>query len=490
MTELTRLTIRQTISGLKEKKFSAVEVTQSYIKNIEQNRGLNAFITESFDLALTQAKKSDEKISAGTAGDLEGIPLAIKDLFCTKNLRTTAASKMLADFVPTYESTVTQKLLDAGTVTLGKTNMDEFAMGSANTNSFFGPVINPYKRKNSDENLVPGGSSGGSAAAVAANLCAAATGSDTGGSIRQPASFTNTVGIKPTYGRCSRYGMIAFASSLDQAGIFAKNVYDAALLQRVISGFDVKDSTSMNLVVPQFEALLNSDVKGKKIGIPKEYFVAGMPEEIVQLWNRGKEILQKRGAEIVEISLPRTDYAAAAYYIIASAECSSNLARFDGVRYGFRAEVPGDKDKLSLEEMYEKTRAQGFGDEVKRRILTGTYVLSAGYFDAYYKKAQRVRNLIRQDFVEAFKKVDAILAPTTPSAAFSISESKTIGESDPVKMYLNDVFTIPVNLAGLPTISVPVGFDKDGLPLGLQVITKHFDEQTAFDVALALEENS
>ena len=490
MTELNRLTIRQTISGLKEKKFSAVEVTQSYIKNIEQNRGLNAFITESFDLALTQAKKSDEKISAGTAGDLEGIPLAIKDLFCTKNLRTTAASKMLADFVPTYESTVTQKLLDAGTVTLGKTNMDEFAMGSANTNSFFGPVINPYKRKNSDENLVPGGSSGGSAAAVAANLCAAATGSDTGGSIRQPASFTNTVGIKPTYGRCSRYGMIAFASSLDQAGIFARNVYDAALLQRVISGFDVKDSTSMNLAVPQFEALLNSDVKGKKIGIPKEYFVAGMPEEIAQLWNRGKEILQKRGAEIVEISLPRTDYAAAVYYIIASAECSSNLARFDGVRYGFRAEVPGDKDKLSLEEMYEKTRAQGFGDEVKRRILTGTYVLSAGYFDAYYKKAQRVRNLIRQDFVEAFKKVDAILAPTTPSAAFSISESKTIGESDPVKMYLNDVFTIPVNLAGLPAISVPVGFDKDGLPLGLQVITKHFDEQTAFDVALALEENS
>ena len=486
MTELTKLTIRQTISGLKEKKFSAVELTQSYIQNIEQNRGLNAFITESFDLALTQAKKSDEKISAGIAGDLEGIPLAIKDLFCTKNLRTTAASKMLADFTPTYESTVTQKLLDAGTVTLGKTNMDEFAMGSANTNSFFGPVINPYKRKGSDENLVPGGSSGGSAAAVAANLCAAATGSDTGGSIRQPASFTNTVGIKPTYGRCSRYGMIAFASSLDQAGIFAKNVYDAALLQRVISGFDTKDSTSMNLAVPQFEKLLNSDVRGKKIGIPQEYFVAGMPEEIVQLWNRGKEILQKRGAEIVEISLPHTNYAAAVYYIIASAECSSNLARFDGVRYGFRAEG----DKLSLEEMYEKTRAQGFGDEVKRRILTGTYVLSAGYFDAYYKKAQRVRNLICQDFVESFKKVDAILAPTTPSAAFSINESKTLSESDPVKMYLNDVFTIPVNLAGLPAISVPAGFDKDGLPLGLQVITKHFDEQTAFDVALALEENS
>ena len=484
MSELTKLTIKQAIEGLRGKKFSAVELTQDYIKNIEQNRNLNAYITESFELALSQAKKSDEKIATGTAGDLEGIPLGIKDLFCTKNLRTTSGSKMLADFVPTYESSVTQKLLDAGSVTLGKLNMDEFAMGSANTNSYFGPVINPYKKNGSNEDLVPGGSSGGSASAVAANLCAGATGSDTGGSIRQPASFTNTVGIKPTYGRCSRYGMIAFASSLDQAGIFAKNVFDAALLQRVISGFDLKDSTSVNVAVPDFEKLLNSDIKGKKIGIPKEYFVEGMPEEIAKLWNEGKETLKKRGAEIVEISLPHTDYAAAVYYIVASAECSSNLSRFDGVRYGFRA----PEDNLSIEEMYEKTRAQGFGSEVKRRILTGTYVLSAGYFDAYYKKAQRVRNLIRQDFIEAFKKVDAILAPTTPSAAFSIKESKTIGESDPVKMYLNDVFTIPVNLAGLPAISVPAGFDKDGLPLGLQVITKHFDEQTAFDVALALEE--
>jgi len=484
MSELTKLTIKQAIEGLRAKKFSAVELTSSYIKNIEQNRHLNAFITESFDLALAQAKKSDEKIAAGNAGDLEGIPLGIKDLFCTKNLRTTSGSKMLADFVPTYESTVTQKLLDAGSVTLGKLNMDEFAMGSANTNSFFGPVVNPYKKNGSNEELIPGGSSGGSAAAVAANLCAGATGSDTGGSIRQPASFTNTVGIKPTYGRCSRFGMIAFASSLDQAGIFAKNVFDAALLQRVISGFDAKDSTSINLAVPDFEKLLNSDIKGKKIGIPKEYFVAGMPEEIVNLWNQGKEILKKRGAEIVEISLPHTNYAAAVYYIVASAECSSNLSRFDGVRYGFRA----SGENLSIEQMYEKTRAQGFGSEVKRRILTGTYVLSAGYFDAYYKKAQKVRNLVRQDFIEAFKKVDAILAPTTPSAAFSINESKTIGESDPVKMYLNDVFTIPVNLAGLPAISVPAGFNKDGLPLGLQIITKHFDEQTAFDVALALEE--
>jgi len=486
MTDLTKLTIRQTLDGFKARKFSSSEVTQAYIKNIEQNRNLNAFITESFDVALAQAKISDANITSGNLRDLEGIPLGIKDLFCTKNIRTTSASKMLENFVPTYESTVSQKLLDAGCVTLGKLNMDEFAMGSATTNSYFGPVINPYKKKGSDENLVPGGSSGGSSAAVAANLCLGATGSDTGGSIRQPASFTNTVGIKPTYGRCSRYGMIAFASSLDQAGIFAKDVYDAALLQRVISGFDLKDSTSVNIAVPQFEALLNSDIRGKKIGIPKEYVVDGTSEEITQLWTRGREMLKKRGAEIIEISLPHTEYAAAVYYVLASAECSSNLARFDGVRYGFRAA----EANLSLEEMYEKTRAQGFGAEVHRRILTGTYVLSAGYFDAYYKKAQRVRNLILQDFLNAFKKVDAILTPTTPSAAFSIDESKKIGESDPVKMYLNDIFTIPVNLAGLPGISVPAGFDKDGLPLGLQIISKHFDEQTMLNVALALEEDS
>jgi len=481
MTELTKLTLRQTIDGLKSKKFSATEITQTYIKAIEQNRHLNAFITESFDLALAQAKKSDEKIAAGTARDLEGIPLGIKDLFCTKNLRTTCGSKMLADFVPTYESTVSQKLLDAGSITLGKTNMDEFAMGSGNITSHFGPVINPYKKKGSDENLVPGGSSGGSAAAVAANLCLGTTGSDTGGSIRQPASFTNIVGIKPTYGRSSRFGMIAFASSLDQAGVFAKDVYDAALLQRVISGFDEKDSTSINVAVPQFEKLLNSNVKGKKIGIAKEYFIEGMPQEIADLWTRGKELLQKRGAEIVEISLPHTKYAPAIYYIVASAEASSNLARFDGVRYGFRAL----EENLSLEEMYEKTRAEGFGLEVKRRILTGTYVLSAGYFDAYYKKAQRVRSLVLQDFIEAFKKVDVILTPSTPNSAFPINGAK---DTDPVKMYLNDAFTIPANLAGLPAMSVPAGFDKDGLPLGLHLIGKHFDEQTMFDVALALEE--
>ena len=484
MTELTKLTICQTIDGLKSKKFSAQEVTSAYIKNIEANRNLNAFITETFDLALSQAKASDQKIANGAAGDLEGIPLAIKDLFCTKNIRTTCASKMLENFVPTYESTVTQKLLDAGSVTLGKLNMDEFAMGSGNTTSYFGPVINPWKKKGSDENLVPGGSSGGSAASVAANLCAGATGSDTGGSIRQPASFTNTVGVKPTYGRCSRYGMVAFASSLDQAGVFAKDVRDAALLQRVISGFDEKDSTSINVAVPQFERLLNSDVKGKKIGIAREYRLDGMPEEIDQIWQKGIEILKKRGAEIVEISLPHTKYAPAIYYIIACAEASSNLARFDGVRYGFRAAG----DNLSLEEMYEKTRAQGFGNEVRKRILTGTYVLSAGYFDAYYKKAQRVRRLVAQDFVDAFKKVDAILAPATPNVAFPVDLSKQVTQNDPIKMYLNDAFAIPANMAGLPAMSVPVGFDKDGLPLGLQIMTNHFDEQTMFDVALALEE--
>lgn len=483
MTDLTKLSIRQTIEGLKAKKFSSVEITKSYIKSVEQNRHLNAFITETFDLALEQAKRSDEKIASGNARDLEGIPLGIKDLFCTKNIRTTCASKMLADFVPTYESTVTEKLLNAGAVTIGKTNMDEFAMGSSTTASFFGPAVNPFKKKNSTEDLVPGGSSGGSAAAVAADLCAGATGSDTGGSIRQPASFTNIVGVKPTYGRCSRYGMIAFASSMDQAGVFAKNVFDAALLQRIISGFDNKDSTSVNLAVPQFEHLLNSNIKGKKIGIAKEYRAKGMPSEIEELWTRGKEMLKQRGAEIVEISLPHTEYAPAVYYVLVSAECSSNLARFDGVRYGFRAEG----ENLSLAEMYEKTRAQGFGAEVKRRILTGTYVLSAGYYDAYYKKAQMVRSLIKQDFVAAFKKVDVILTPTTPNAAFSIHSSK---DEDPVKMYLNDVFTIPVNLAGLPAISVPAGFDKDGLPLGLQIISRAFDEQTMFDAALAIEEEA
>ena len=480
--ELTKLTIKQTIDCLKSKKFSATELTKEYIKNIEANRQLNCFITETFDLALKQAQKSDENISKNQIGELEGIPFGIKDLYCTKNIRTTCASKMLENFVPTYESTVTQKLFDAGISCLGKLNMDEFAMGSANANSYFGKVINPYKRNNSNDDLVAGGSSGGSASAVSANLCAGATGSDTGGSIRQPASFTNTVGVKPTYGRSSRYGMIAFASSLDQAGVFAKDVYDCALLQKIISGFDPKDSTSVNIEVPDFAKLLSSNVKGLKIGIPKEYRVDNMPTEIEKLWENGINLLRKAGAEIIDISLPHTKYAAAVYYVIAPAECSSNLARFDGVRYGHRTKI----ENLSINELYQKSRAEGFGNEVKKRIMIGTYVLSAGYYDAYYKKALKVRRLIYNDFIEAFKKVDAILTPSTPSSAFSFNEMQNF---DAVKIYLNDVFTVPSNLAGLPAISVPAGFDNNGLPLGLQIISKHFDEQTMFNIAFAIEKN-
>jgi aspartyl-tRNA(Asn)/glutamyl-tRNA(Gln) amidotransferase subunit A len=479
--ELTKLSIKEAKNGLKNKKFSAVELTKSFISNIEKNRHLNCFITETFELALNQAKIADENLAKGINRELEGIPLGIKDIFCTKDIRTTCASKMLENFVPTYESKVTQKLFDEGAICLGKLNMDEFAMGSATANSYFGKVINPYKRKNSNEDLVAGGSSGGSASAVAGNLCLGATGSDTGGSIRQPASFTNTVGVKPTYGRSSRYGMIAFASSLDQAGVFAKNVEDCALLQKVISGYDNKDATSVEIEVPQFDRLLNSNVKGLKIGIPQEYRVDNMPIEIENLWQKGIEILKQKGAEIINISLPHTKYAAAVYYVIAPAECSSNLARFDGVRYGYRCKDEG----LSLQEMYQKTRAEGFGFEVKKRIMIGTYVLSAGYYDAYYKKAQKVRRLIYQDFIEAFKNVDAILTPATPNSAFAFEEMKNF---DAVQIYLNDVFTVPSNLAGLPAISVPAGFDNNGLPLGLQIISRHFDEQTMFNIAKAIED--
>ena len=482
MKEITKLGLIETINSLRNKEFSSVELTNSYIKNIEANRKLNAFVTDSFDLAIKSAKKSDEKIAAGQARILEGIPLAIKDLFCTKNVRTTSCSRILENFIPPYESTVTEKLWDAGALMLGKANMDEFAMGSANITSLFGPVINPYKRKNDDTDLVPGGSSGGSAVAVAANLCVAATGSDTGGSVRQPASFTNIVGVKPTYGRCSRYGMIAFASSLDQAAIFTKNVRDSALFLKTISGYDSKDSTSMNKPVPDFDKLINSNIKGKKIGIPKEYRVDGMNEDVIKLWEKGIAILKDKGAEIIDISLPHTKYAPAVYYIVASAECSSNLARYDGVRYGYRTK----EQNLSLEEMYEKTRAEAFGEEVKRRIMTGTYVLSAGYYDAYYKKAGQVRRLILQDFQDAFKKVDVILTPTTPTSAFPVDKSQS--NQDPVAMYLNDIFTIPASLAGMPAASVPSGFDSSGLPLGLQIISNHFDEQAMFDVALALEQ--
>lgn len=479
---LTKLTIKQTLAGLSSKQFSATEVATEYAKEIKANQRLNCFITETTDLAISLAKKADDAYSSGTAGALEGIPIAVKDLFCTKGIKTTCASKMLADFVPTYESTVTQKLWDAGALMIGKANMDEFAMGSSNTSSFFGPVINPIKSSAPDlagKDLVPGGSSGGSAAAVAANLCAAALGTDTGGSIRQPASYTKTVGVKPTYGRSSRYGMIAFASSLDQAGVFAKDVYDAALLQRLISGYDRSDSTSVTLEVPQFEKLLNSDVSGKKIGIPKECRI-NLPKKIEEMWDNGIKMLESRGCKVSEVSLPNIKHSLSVYYIIAPAECSSNLARFDGVKHGYRA-----PEFTNLEEMYQKTRAQGFGSEVKRRIMVGTYVLSAGAYEAYYKKALQVRSLVLQDFKNAFKQVDALLIPSTPSAAFTIEQANS--KRDPVAMYLNDIFTIPASLAGVPAISVPAGTDEAGLPLGLQIIADHFDEQTMFDVALAIE---
>ncbi|MDB2550767.1 Asp-tRNA(Asn)/Glu-tRNA(Gln) amidotransferase subunit GatA [Rickettsiales bacterium] len=480
MTDLTKLDLINTIKGLQNKDFSSEELTKSYIKAIEDNNNLNSFITTTFDLALESAKKSDINIAQNQAKILEGIPLAIKDLFCTKGVRTTSASKMLENFIPEYESTVTQKLWDAGALMLGKTNMDEFAMGSANITSHFGNALSPYTKNGED--LVAGGSSGGSAAAVAANLCVAATGSDTGGSIRQPASFNNIVGVKPTYGRCSRYGMVAFASSLDQAGFLAKTVLDSALLLKIICGYDQKDATSMEKSVPNFDQLIKGDIKGKKIGIPKEYLIDNIDADVNKLWQDGINALKDGGAEIIDISLPHTKYAPATYYIIAPAEASSNLSRYDGVRYGHRT----NKEVNSLDEFYEATRSEGFGDEVKRRILTGTYVLSSGYYDAYYKKACKVRNLILQDFKNAFKKVDAILTPAAPSAAFTVKSTREQNQ-DPTKMYLNDIFTIPASLAGMPAMSVPFGFDKDNLPLGLQIISNHFDEENMFEIGNYLE---
>jgi aspartyl-tRNA(Asn)/glutamyl-tRNA(Gln) amidotransferase subunit A len=477
MTDLTNLTIAGALKGLENKDFTAVELTQAHIDEMAEHKALNAYITETPEKALDQAKQSDERRSNDKAGALDGIPLGIKDLFCTNGIQTTAASKILEGFVPQYESTVTQNLLDDGAVFLGKTNLDEFAMGSSNTTSYFGNVINPWKRDNDDADLVPGGSSGGSAAAVAARICMGATGTDTGGSIRQPASFCGISGIKPTYGRCSRWGTVAFASSLDQAGTFARTVEDNALLLQSMAGYDAKDSTSANKDVPDFLAALGGDLKGKTIGIPKEYQVEGMPEEIAKLWQQGIEWVKSAGANTIEVSLPNTHYALATYYIIAPAEASSNLARYDGVRYGHRAH------EEALIDMYEKSRAEGFGDEVKRRIMIGTYALSSGYYDAYYIKAQKVRRLISNDFIEAFKKCDALLTPTAPSAAFAIGEN----EDDPIKMYLNDVFTVPASLAGLPGMSVPAGKDANGLPLGLQIIGKAWDEEMVFKVAQTIE---
>ena len=474
---LTDLTLTAARDGLKAKTFSAGELARAHIAAVTKAKPLNAYITETPELALQQAAASDARIAKGEGGALEGLPLGIKDLFATKGVRTTAASKILGNFVPRYESTVTAKLLAAGAVTLGKTNLDEFAMGSSNMTSAFGPVENPWRRKGDNRPLVPGGSSGGSAAAVAARTCLGATGTDTGGSIRQPAAFCGIVGIKPTYGRCSRWGIVAFASSLDQAGPFARTVRDCAVLLQVMSGHDPKDSTSANLPVPDFEAALTGDIRGLRIGIPQEYRMDGMSAEIEALWRKGIDWIKDAGATAVEISLPHTKYALPAYYILAPAEASSNLARYDGVRYGVR--VPGQ----TIEEMYENTRAEGFGKEVRRRVLIGTYVLSAGYYDAYYLKAQKVRALIARDFTEAFEQVDAILTPTAPSAAFAMGEKS----DDPIAMYLNDVFTVTTNLAGLPGISVPAGLSHDGLPLGLQVIGKTFDEATVLRVGDVLE---
>jgi aspartyl-tRNA(Asn)/glutamyl-tRNA(Gln) amidotransferase subunit A len=473
----TTMTIAEARDALKAKKLSAKELTEAHLKAMEKTRALNAFVTETPERAKADAERADARLAKGEGRPLEGIPLGIKDLFCTEGVLTTAGSHILDGFKPPYESTVSAKLWDAGAVMLGKLNMDEFAMGSSNMTSYHGPVKNPWRRRGANVELVPGGSSGGSAAAVAARSVMGATATDTGGSIRQPAAFTGTVGIKPTYGRCSRWGIVAFASSLDQAGPIARSVRDSAILLQAMSGYDPKDSTSADLPVPDFEAAVERGVKGMRIGIPKEYRIDGAPKEIQDLWEQGVAWLKDAGATPVDISLPHTKYALPVYYVIAPAEASSNLARYDGVRFGLR--VPGK----TLDEMYENTRAAGFGAEVKRRILIGTYVLSAGYYDAYYLRAQRVRALIARDFTEAFEKVDAILTPSTPSAAFAIGEKM----DDPVAMYLNDVFTVTANLAGLPGISVPGGLSGDGLPLGLQVIGKAFDEETVFAVGRAIE---
>ena len=483
MGELNKLTISEARDRLRSKEISSVELTNSCLAEIDAADPLGAFVHKTPELALAQAENADERLSQGSAPDMCGIPLGIKDLFCTKGVESQAASRILEGFKPEYESTVSQNLLDNGTVMLGKLNMDEFAMGSSNETSVYGDVINPWKID--ERNLTPGGSSGGSAAAVAADLCLAATGTDTGGSIRQPAAFTGIVGIKPTYGRCSRWGVIAFASSLDQAGPMTKTVRDGAIMLEAMAGHDPKDSTSVSLPVPNFEAMLTGNIKGKRIGIPKEYRLEGMPSEIEKLWSDGTEMLRLAGAKIEDVSLPHTKYALPAYYVIAPAEASSNLARYDGVRYGRRAALSsGD----GINEMYERTRAEGFGSEVKRRVMIGTYVLSAGFYDAYYNRARRVRALIKEDFDKVFSTgIDAILTPTTPSAAFGLGEMSDV---DPVQMYLNDVFTVTVNLAGLPGVSVPTGFDKSGLPLGLQVIGRPWEEADMLNIAYSLEQSA
>ncbi len=480
MTDLTSLTLAQARDALRKREFSATELAEAYIAAAERARVLNAFVLETPDRARAMAQASDARLAKGEGGPLEGLPLGVKDLYCTAGVRTTACSRILENFVPAYESTVTAGLWRDGAVLLGKLNNDEFAMGSSSETSCFGPVVSPWRRRGSEQKLVPGGSSGGSATAVAAGLCVAASGTDTGGSIRQPAAFCGIVGIKPTYGRCSRWGIVAFASSLDQAGPFARSVRDCAVLLRSMAGADAKDTTCVDLPVPDYEKAVGASVKGMRIGIPKEYRMPGTAAEIEQLWERGAQWLKDAGAETVEISLPMTKYALPAYYIVAPAEASSNLARYDGVRYGLR--VAG-RDVI---DMYERTRAAGFGKEVRRRVMIGTYVLSAGYYDAYYLRAQKVRTLIKRDFETCFADgIDAILTPTTPSAAFGIGEK---GRADPVEMYLNDVFTVTVNLAGLPGISVPSGLGAQGLPLGLQLIGRPFQEETLFALGAVIEQ--
>jgi aspartyl-tRNA(Asn)/glutamyl-tRNA(Gln) amidotransferase subunit A len=480
MIDLTSLTLVQARDALRKKEFSATELAGAHLAAMERARALNAFVLETPERAYAMARASDERLARGEGGPLEGVPLAIKDLFCTAGVRTTACSHILDNFLPPYESTVTTNLWRDGAVLLGKTNADEFAMGSSNETSYYGPVVSPWRRRGSQVKLVPGGSSGGSAAAVAARICLGAIGTDTGGSIRQPAAFCGIVGIKPTYGRCSRWGTVAFASSLDQAGPFGRTVRDCAVLLRSIAGDDAKDTTCADIPVPDYEQAVGRSIKGMRIGIPKEYRMPGMAAEIDSLWRTGGQWLKDAGAELVDISLPMTKYALPAYYIVAPAEASSNLARYDGVRYGLR--IPG-RDVI---DMYEQTRAAGFGKEVRRRIMIGTYVLSAGYYDAYYLRAQKVRTLIKRDFEKCFADgIDAILTPTTPSAAFGLGET---GRASPVEMYLNDVFTVTVNMAGLPGVSVPAGLDSQGLPLGLQLIGQPFAEETLFALGAVIEQ--
>ena len=479
MTKISNLGVVETLDGLNKKEFSSLELINEYLQLIDSDKELNAFIHFNEEKSLSLAKLSDERRSKNEALPLDGLPIAVKDIFCVNGERTSACSKILENFIPNYESTVTSKLWQAGGIYIGKTSMDEFAMGSSNETSYFGNVVNPWSKNG--EKLVPGGSSGGSASAVAAKLAPIALGTDTGGSIRQPASFCGTVGIKPTYGRCSRWGIIAFASSLDQAGPLTRSVRDSAIILEHMSGFDNLDSTSVNIDVPKFISSCSKSIKGMKIGIPKEYKINELSSEVENIWNEGIKWIQDAGADIIEVDLPHTKYALPTYYIVAPAEASANLARYDGVKYGYRKE-----DIKDLEEMYSMTRAEGFGDEVKRRILIGTYVLSAGYYDAYYLRAQKVRTKIVEDFNQAFNNCDAILTPTAPTGAFKIGEKNV----DPVTMYMNDVFTVPASLAGLPAMSIPSGLDSNGCPLGLQLIGKGFDEETLFSIGTVIEDSA